>query len=151
MLTPEPHSYILLKTTPPCRSGELLELRGDGYHLHTHSVEFPLGPCHPSSDEVAPLTEEECVLLDGIRDCADRYTVYSTPGRLAWGVELKVGDTVLARLPYRSGRGSSADGEQNQYTTAIIRWAGRPDLSTGHKFGVEITVSTMEYTLKNML
>ena len=96
-----------------------------------------------SADEVAPLTEEECVILDGIGEYDDRYTVYHTPGRLAWGVGLKVGDTVLARLPDRNASGyeSSAGVQQNQYTTAIIRWTGLHDDSARHKFGVEITVS----------
>ena len=141
--TPEPHSYIVLKDVfYSC--GALLELTEHGYCLHSCSGMLILSRLrHRSADEVAPLTEEECVLLGGIRDCADRYTVYSTPGRLAWGMGLKVGDYVLARLPDRSRRGSSAGGQQNQFTTAIIRWAGQP---RGHIFGVEITVSTV-YTV----
>ena len=55
------------------------------------------------------------------------------------GGGLKVGDILLARLPGISGRGSS--GEQHQYTTAIIRWRGQTAFG-GHKYGVEITVST---------
>ena len=136
----EPHSYLLLKDTSPCPRGTLLQLRGDAYYQHSHRHHLILGgePCHPGADEVAPLTEVECVLLDSVGYYVDRYSVYSTPGRLAWGVGLKVGDTVLARLPHRNG---STNGQWNQYTTAVIRWAGRPDCYTAYKYGVEITVS----------
>ena len=80
---------------------------------------------------MAPLTEEECKILDGI---ATPYTVYSIPGLLAWGVRLEVGDTVLARLPDKSWR------QQDQYATSIIRWIGLID-GFGYRCGVEIMVS----------
>ena len=150
MQTSGPHSYILLKNTPPYSRGELLQLGEYGYDAHDHVrfISTSLSMTRPGADKIAPLTEEKCVLLDGIRNCADRYTVYSTPGRLAWGLGLKVGDYVLARLPDRFS--SSAGGQQNQYTTAIIKWAGQPRDYTGrytrHMFGVEITVSTV-YTV----
>jgi hypothetical protein len=107
---------------------------------HTHFI-FKLVPqpkSIPDSD-LAPLTEDECRILDAIPTSDDRYTVYSTPGKLEWGVGLKVGDTVLAQLPDRSGRGSSGGG-QEEYSTAIIRWIGV--VSDGwHHYGVEIKVS----------
>ena len=131
--TPKAHSYILVRDSSPYICGVLLKLNEDGhYYPHAHAT-FPV-PCHPSPDALAPLTEEECVLLESINHYADRYTVYSTSGWLAWGLGLNVGDTVLARLPDRNG-------QQVQYTTAIIRWAGRTVWCAGHKFGVEITVS----------
>ena len=92
-----------------------------------------------SDTDLAPLTDEQCLILDTIGSPAARYAVYSTPGKLEWGVGLKVGDTVLARLPDRSGRGSSL-GWQEEYTTATIRWTNR-DGDSRHSFGVEITVS----------
>jgi hypothetical protein len=105
--------------------------------------------------EVAPLTKLECSILDAIESPADRYTAYVTPGKLAWGARLKVGDTVLARLPLKGGRGLSGDGSKEQqalYTTATLRWHGNIDdgaVDTGssimdttvYLFGVEITVS----------
>jgi hypothetical protein len=93
----------------------------------------------PDSD-LAPLTEDECRILDAIPTSDVRYAVYSTPGKLEWGVGLKVGDTVLAQLPDRSGRGSSGGG-QEEYSTAIIRWIGVVDHDGSHRFGVEIKVS----------
>ncbi len=66
---------------------------------------------------------------NGIRSDADRYEVYSTPGKLEWGKSLKVGDNVLARLPEHS---TSDGGQQHQYTTAIIRWCGRKNYLGGN-------------------
>ncbi len=135
-----PHSYILLRDKSRGSSrGELLELNVDGsYKEHTHSVRITtLGPTRCDDDgDVAPLSEVECDLLDGIRFAADRYEVYSTPGKLEWGEALKVGDTVLARL--RDG------GQQHQYTTAIIRWCGTMKWGQ-YMFGVEIMVSSYVY------
>ena len=136
------HSYILLRDRNDDFSrGCLLELRSDGsYYQHSHRYFFLIHPSlRCSADEVAALSKEEYVVLEAIDSDADRYTVYSTPGKLKWGCGLKVGDTVLARLPGGSGRGSSSGGQQHQYTTAIIRWCGETDFD-GYKFGVEITV-----------
>ena len=138
------HSYIVLRHQKESyRRGELVELRSDGrHHLHAHE-RFLLKhtTIRIADSDLAPLDEEQCVILDGIGSDDVRYTVYSTPGLLEWGVGLKVGDTVLAQLPDRSGRGSSGG---DQYTTAIIRWIGM-DAVDGHRFGVEITVSSLLY------
>ena len=143
------HSYILLESAPGYDRGQLLELVKAGEHSrakgeyspHSHGVS-PRG--HNNillSSDVAPLTEAQCYILDAIYLAGDRYTVYSTPGRLTWGVGLKVGDTVLARLPRLLGR----EKEPDIYSTAIIRWCG--DIQMGifgstRLFGVEIVVCT---------
>ena len=138
------HSYIVLRDqTEDFTRGALVKLGSDGrHHLHAH-VRFIL--IHPTitiaDSDLAPLDEEKCVILDGIGSDDVRYTVYSTPGLLEWGVGLKVGDTVLAQLPDRSGRGSSGG---DQYTTAIIRWIGMT-IYDDYRFGVEITVSSLLY------
>ena len=108
----------------------------DGYESHTHSLRsFPQRNRTVGDSDLAPLTEEECVILDAIPNEATRFAVYSTPGKLEWGVGLKVGDTVLARLP-------DSHGGKEEYTTAIIRWIGDPEY--GHKqFGVEIKVGVL--------
>ena len=118
--------------------------RSDGtYTGHSHcrsSFEYSISA---SSDDVAALTEEEYHILDAIHSHFDRYTVYSTPGKLAWGVGLKVGDTVLARLPLKGERGFGG-GQQDLYTAAIIRWYSDVKLeyvTKKYMFGVEITVS----------
>ena len=137
------HSYIVLSHQEDSfRRGALVELGSDGrYKLHRHSKRYFPEYTRMADSDLAPLDEEQCVILDGIGSDDVRYTVYSTPGLLEWGVGLKVGDTVLAQLPDRSGRGSSGG---DQYTTAIIRWIGRA-LFSGHQFGVEITVSSLLY------
>jgi hypothetical protein len=80
------------------------------------------------------------MLLDAIPSNDDCYAVYSTPGKLEWGAGLKVGDTVLAQLPDRSGQGSSVGGQEG-YSAAIIRWIGEVNEGDHHYFGVEIKVS----------
>ncbi len=90
---------------------------------------------------VAALTDKECRILDSVNSDSDRYPVYRIPGMLAWVLELEVGDTVLARLPPRGGRGSSTS--DYTYADAIIRWCGytRHVEQAQYLFGVEITVS----------
>jgi hypothetical protein len=159
---PPPHSYILLKDAQDGnhRRGKLVEMGENRYTNHFHSwYRKCTNPTKPSadSDEVAPLTDEECRILDAIDTDADRYTVYSTPGKLAWGMGLKVGDTVLAKLPSKNGCGSSADGSeehQDLYTTAIIRWCDgvangymvADEDGYSHSFGVEITVRKLYHS-----
>ena len=127
-----PHSYLLLRANVNNR-GALME---EGYstgnfidHSHLRGVSDTI--ICLSEREIASLTEEQCHLLDAIEEDADRYAVYSSPGKLVWGVGLKVGDAVLARLP----------GEE-KYTAAIIRAIGVDDkCGQRYLFGVEITVS----------
>ena len=129
------HSYLVLRDQREGYSrGDLVEWSEDGYEYHSHSIVFPPPPNRTVGDsDLAPLTEEECVILDAIPICAARFAVYSTPGKLEWGVGLKVGDTVLARLP-------DSNGGKEEYTTAIIRWTGGPGDS---RFGVEIKVGVL--------
>lgn len=145
--SPPPHSYIVLKDKPSYPCGSLVKLRNASrYHKHSHqpvTLSFVLAdPISLVSGEVAPLTEKECHLLDATLSENNCYTVYSTPGKLAWGVGLKVGDTVLAQIPNKNDCGSSGGGYQDQYTTAVIRWAGMIDYRIGerHMFGLEIMV-----------
>ena len=147
MASPSPHSYLILRDHGKLfPRGSLVTLEGNEYRLHTHSL-LPLLKSIPiPAGDLAVLTEEECVLLDAVdADEAARYAVYSTPGKLQWGVGLQVGDTVLARLPEErrkgereSGRGSTQGGGE-EYATAIIRWKGKTECD-GHCFGVEIKV-----------
>ncbi len=142
------HSYILLRDiAEDYPRGELLELNRDGsYRSHTHII-WPKNPSTIRCDndgDVAPLSEVECYLLDGIDSAAAAYEVYNTPGKWEWGRSLKVGDSVLARLPEH---GSSDGEQQHQYTTAIIRWCGKIIFMFGGRywFGVEIMVSSYVY------
>lgn len=113
-----PHSYLALQDALPYSRGALLEFVFKcKYRGHSHRKMYMLQkmPDMVSPDEVAPLTEEECILLDAIGpNDADRYTVYSTPGKLAWGVGLKVGDIVLAQIAGRNAFSLSPGQESNK-------------------------------------
>ena len=115
------HSYILLKDKKESPCGQLLMMKSEGeYTIHSHGKDLGdykenQGSLSASPDEVAPLTWEECSILDGFSP-ANRYTLYSS-GKLAWGAGLKVGDTVLAKIPWQSGRYLG-------YAAAVIRWHG---------------------------
>ena len=82
------------------------------------------------------------MILDAIPNSAARFAEYSTPGKLEWGVGLKVGDTVLARLP-------DSNGGKEEFTTAIIRWFGARGITElfihEHRFGVEIKVCHVQW------
>ncbi len=147
-----PYCYILLRNkSRHYPRGKLLELNEDGsYREHSHATRCTLiEPIRCDNDgDVAPLSEVECDLLDGIGPAADCYEVYNTPGRLEWGRSLKVGDNVLARLPGLSEHGFTDGEQQHQYTTAIIRWCGKIEekyWGMRYKFGVEIMVSSYVY------
>ena len=131
---PRPHSYLVLEDLPgEYRRGALVEWSGGGYGSHSHWAlkghEEAYYSASIRDSDLAPLTEEECVILGAISIYASRYAVYSTPGKLEWGVGLKVGDTVLVRLL-----------DSEVYVTAIIRWIGEDEYGD-HLFGVEIEVS----------
>ena len=138
------HSYIVLRhQNERFKRGTLVKLESNGRHyFHSHGP-FASLVVHTriADSDLVPFDEEKCFILDAIGSDDVRYTVYSTPGLLEWGVRLKVGDTVLAQLPNESGRGSSGG---DQYTTAIIRWIGMTSSSRFY-FGVEITVSSLLY------
>ena len=136
------HSCILLKDGDRLRRGTLLQLlHDDSYCCHTHTSNAALSTIRCSTNDVAALSKEECVVLDGIGSAANRYTFYSTPGKLKWGSGLKVGDTVLVRVSVMNKQCSST-ATQYKLAVAIIRWCGQTDIF-GHRFGVEITVSSL--------
>ena len=136
------HSYLVLRDQRECYRGSLVRLE-HGNHYATHSHVLATKHRHSvaiSSRDLAPLTKKECIILDAVASDSTRYVLHSTPGKLKWAAGLKVGDTVLAQLPDRSGRGLPGGGK-DEYTAAILRWAGMTDGGwTVYHFGVEITV-----------
>ena len=130
------HSYIVLRDQSkeyPC--GSLVELKEGEYCHHGHATLLRKTRSSTTlrDSDLAPLTVEECVILDALPNSAARFAVYSTPGKLEWGVRLKVGDNVLAQLP-------DSNGGKEEYITAIIRWIG--EIHGGlYYYGVEIKVS----------
>ncbi len=145
MMDSSPHYSILLRDiSEHYPRGTLLQLNKDGSYVgHSHHRILTMPHIRCGGNEVAPLNEVECDLLSGIILAADRYEVYNIPGKLVWGGNIKVGDTVLARLPCLSGHSSSDSEQQHQYTTAIIRWCDKIKYEMGYRYmiGVEITVS----------
>ena len=148
------HSYLVLRDNGKYFPQGALATVEDGNECRPHShFRFfpPFSPISIPSGDLAGLTEEECVLLD---DVNARYAVYSTPGKLQWGVGLQVGDTVLARLPEDRRRkytvsghhGSTQGREEEEYATAIIRWKGMTKWKR-YRFGVEIMVSDNDVLL----
>ncbi len=119
------------------------------YRHHSHSASTTRGLIPLRSKEVVPLTEKECRILGAISYRVNRYTVYNTPGKLAWGVGLKVGDTVLTKLsslslPYWA-RSSGGGGQKDFNIAATIRWCGCVPTFVGERymFGAEIRVSVL--------
>ena len=99
-----------------------------------------------TSNEVVPVSYEQYGLLKAIDSPAECYSTYFTPGKLAWGLALKMGDSVHVRLPDKKKRcGSMTTLHRNrpQYCAAVVRWIGEvcEPYRDIHRFGVEITVS----------
>lgn len=126
--SPPPHSYIALIKKGKYDRGSLMKLKKNGdFREHSHWTSKPTAGIELNDDEVGPLTEKQCKLLDAIEEASNRYELYKSE-RLLWGLKLKKGDLVLAKLP---SSGSS-------HVPSIVRWAGMTDC--GHRFGVEIVV-----------
>ena len=125
----------MLEEALPYSRGALVRLtHNNKYYGHSHLWVREM--THVSIDKLAPLTSKECALLDAIGPGSsdeERYAVHSTPGRLAWGVGLKVGDTVLARLP----------GKEARYVKAIIKSLGVEENFRRSLFGLEIQVGEL--------
>ena len=140
-----PHSYLVLKENLIFPKGSLVEFKSGSYCYHSHIWIYPhLDELDFKHQEVAPLTEKECVLLDAIgvaaEDDATRFTIYSTPGKLAWGMGLRVGNPVLARLPEK--RAAARENLEELYANAVVRSIGVEERNCERAlFGVEITVS----------
>ena len=128
------HSFLLLKDKPP---GSLVV---GSYCGHTHLWYARLESVDLSANEVVPLTEDECVLLDAIgnrtdAEVGDCYTVYNTPGKLAWGVGL------MKSLQGYLVPGCQATGHRN-HCLAVVRSVIPVQDPYGERrlFGVQIKV-----------
>ena len=123
------HSILLKDKASGFPPGRIVKLESDGPQSSIWKMPHVKQPISLHSDELASLTPEEYHILDSIPHAIDRYAVFSTPGKLAWGLGLQLGDVVLARLTEQKG----------QLTAAIITWHG--DIKQVMMFGVEIMVS----------
>ena len=135
------YSILLKDKAPGFPPGRIVKLESDGRYSPQSSIwkmPYVEQPISLLSDEITPLTTEEYHILDSVPHAVDRFAVYSTPGKLAWGLGLQLGDVVLARLP-----------ELNDHlVAAIIRWCG--DIKSALMFGIEIVVSGLLIIDKSM-
>ena len=133
------HSYLVLKEDLALPRGSLVEWRAGSYYEHSHLWYTDLEGVSFKPDDLHPLTEEECVLLDAIEyPVDDRYAAHNA---LAWGVGLKVGDIVMARLQR---------GGNTLHSNGVVRSIGVHELYGDRSlFGIEITVSSIISTTKS--
>ena len=142
----KPFCYMLLKKDSIYTRGTLLvrdEESAENYRKlnnarHTAVVSF-------KSNEIMPVSREEYELLGSIDSPDECYSTYFTPGKLAWGLALKVGDCVHVRLPDRKKRSDSNTSLHlnfPRYCAAVVRWIGEASepYRDIHRFGVEIMV-----------
>lgn len=141
----ESHSHLVLTYKPGFPRGSLVQLRGDSYYEHSHLWLVRRDPVSFSKDEVAPLTERECILLDsvgsGAEAASDRYAVYkhryvgAIYEKLDWALQLHVGDHVSVHLS-----GADSDGDQQDFNaSAVIRSIGvQETFGWRHLFGIEM-------------
>ena len=135
----ESHSHLVLTYKPGFPRGSLVQLRDGAYYEHSHLWYVSTDPVSFTKDEVAPLTERECILLDSIgEDPSDRYTVYkheyvgAISEKLDWALQLHVGDQVSVHLP-------AADLDEDFTASAVIRSIGvQEKFGWRHLFGVEM-------------
>ena len=85
-----------------------------------------------SEQEVAPLTNKEFELLNGIKSSRARYEVFLN-GVLDWSLRLIPNDMVYVILPSKQSIG-------NIRVRAVVRWIGVLPNEDGIHFGVEIMV-----------
>ena len=143
--TKEAYCYMLLKDKfYPQGSLLTLENKDMGKYRALSSSNSPAALC--SQKEVVAVTYSQYELLEAIEPPSARYSVYFTPGKLAWGLKLSVGDPVQVLLPdLQQRRGSNTSGQlqlKKSYVAAVVRWKGTVSepYTDVHRFGVEIMV-----------
>ncbi len=103
-------------------------MKDGSYERHAHTrfyIRARTIRCDKDGD-VVPLREVECYLLYDIVSDADRYGVYSTPGKLEWGRSLSMWGTLCWHDYHQYLKVAPLMGDSTRtYMTAIIRWCGR--------------------------
>lgn len=132
------HSYLVLRGAD--RGRIVSRSESGGYGEHSHHLPTPSDLFNYPHENLAPLTEAECLLLDVIWLPEARDNVYRSPGKLKWGLGLKVGDTVLAQLLLPGKKNVCGSSGSVKYAAAIIKWYGEV-VSSRQMIGVEIMVS----------
>ena len=106
--------------------------RSDGQTPHNYRLkQDPTVTLFCKEDDIAPLTNYEFLLLEGIKSHMARFDVFSN--QLDWGSKLKPGDAVYVGLPTQHA-------VPVHYAEAVIRYVGALKTEPGIQFGVEIMV-----------
>ena len=90
-------------------------------------------------EDIAPLNQQEFLLMEGIEKPADRMEAFNN-GKLDWGINLKQGFEVYVTL----------NSPNAQYTTAVVHFKGEVGNVPGIQFGVELLVSIYLFRIKNI-
>ena len=107
--------------------------RQDGNPTHNYQVyKNDVISMFCSEQDVAPLSNYEFQLLNGIKSPGARFEVFVN-GVLEWGSKLKKDDIVSLCVPHLTFRNLSV-------CSAAVRWIGILPSEDGIKFGVEILV-----------
>ena len=115
--------------------GSEIPVRNDGQKPHNYRLKRDSSASlFCKDDDIAPLSDYDVVLLEGIKSRTVRYEVFiSAEDGLEWGSKLKRGDVVYVGLP-------APTTAPTQYAAAVIRYVGGLETEPGIQFGVEITV-----------
>ena len=86
------------------------------------------------SNDLAPLSEREYMLLAGIENVETRYKTFISPDKFEWGNKLRSGDSVDISLP------GPFNAAPSKTVSSVVRYVGPVEGLPGDNFGVEIKV-----------
>lgn len=122
--------------------GDELTLRREGqkpYNYRWKKDPAVLLYCHEY--DIAPLSDKEFLLLEGIQTPNARYEVFISGEKLDWGCNLKPGDTVYVSISSLTVLPSYRAAAVVRYVGGLVHLPGMPH-QPGLMFGIEIVVST---------
>ena len=105
-------------------------------HNYRTTQREPTVTLYCESNDLAPLSEHEYMLLAGIQNVETRYKTFISPDKFEWGNRLKSGDSVCTSLPRVLG----VEPLETEAVSAVIRYVGPVEGLPGVTFGVEIKV-----------
>ena len=95
--------------------------------------------CHDY--DIAPLSDKEFHLLEGIQTPNARYEVFISGEKLDWGCNLNPGDTVYVNIPGLTVLSNHRAAAVIRFVGGLVHLPGMPH-QPGLMFGIEIMVST---------
>ena len=122
-------------------SGDELTPRSEGQRPYNYRVKKdPAVLLYCNAQDIAPLGDKEFLLLEAIQTPAARYELFVSGEKLDWGYNLNPGDTVYVSIP-------GLTVFPNQRAAAAIRSVGGLHPEPGLKFGIEIIVRWLMFSL----